>query len=32
MASLCRLVKHFFGEVEDNISIMAVDFEEEEED
>jgi len=32
MASLCRLVKHFFGEVEedeDNISIMAVDFEEE---
>lgn len=32
MASLCRLVKYFFGDVEDNISIMAVDFDEEEEE
>ena len=30
MASLCRLVNYFFGDVEDNISIMAVDEEEEE--
>lgn len=32
MASLCRLVKYFFGDVEDNISIMAVDEDEEEEE
>jgi DNA invertase Pin-like site-specific DNA recombinase len=32
MASLCRLVNYFFGDVEDNISIMAVDLDEDEEE
>lgn len=32
MVSLCRLIKHFFGNVEDNISIMAVDLDEDEEE